>query len=135
MIPELMETLDSVIREHPVDSDRVYVTGQSMGGMGTWGLLAQHSSRFAAAIPVCGGWSPKAAKHMAKIPIWAFHGENDRSVPVDWSRNMIAALKKEGGSPKYTEYKGAGHGVWRRTYQNNEIWDWLFSQTRPDKSR
>ncbi|MEO2031416.1 MAG: prolyl oligopeptidase family serine peptidase [Planctomycetaceae bacterium] len=135
MTPELMETLDSVIREHPVDSNRVYITGQSMGGMGTWGLLAQHSNRFAAAIPVCGGWSPKAAKHMTKIPIWAFHGENDRAVPVDGSRNMIAALKKEGGSPRYTEYEGAGHGIWQRTYQNNEIWDWLFSQTRPDKSR
>lgn len=128
--PELMEMLDAVIAETQADPKRVYLTGQSMGGIGTWGLLAAYPDRFAAAVPVCGIWQPEDAPKMAKVPIWAFHGALDETVPVDGSRRMIEALRKAGGSPKYTELEDVGHGSWGPAYATADLWDWLFEQKR-----
>jgi predicted peptidase len=129
---ELLEALEAVIKEASVDPDRVYVTGQSMGGIGTWGLIARHADRFAAAVPVCGIWPPEDAAKMSGVAIWAFHGEQDPTVPVTGSRNMIEALKKAKVSPepKYTELPGVGHGSWTPAYATTEMWDWLFEQRR-----
>lgn len=128
-MPELIEMLDAVIREHGGDAQRVYVTGQSMGGVGTWGLIAAHPDRFAAAVPVCGMWNAEDAAKMKSVPVWAFHGADDATVPVAGSRDMIAALKAAGASPNYTEYAGVGHGSWPRAYATDEMWDWMFAQT------
>ena len=130
--PELLEALDSVVREANVDPARIYLTGQSMGGIGTWGLLAKHAERFAAAVPVCGIWPSEDAPKMNGVAIWAFHGDMDQRVPVRGSREMIAALKKAGVSPepRYTELPGVGHGSWGPAYATTEMWDWVFSQRR-----
>jgi predicted peptidase len=128
VLPELLGALDAVIREFPVDVNRVYVTGQSMGGVGTWGLLAREAHRFAAAVPVCGIWQPEDAPKMIGVPVWAFHGDKDPQVPVEGSRKMIAALKAAGATPRYTEYPGVGHNSWSAAYATPELWDWLFAQ-------
>lgn len=130
VLPELMEALDAVIREHHGDSARVYVTGQSMGGVGSWGVIAEHANRFAAAVPVCGSWATEDAAKMKSVPVWAFHGADDSTVPVAGSRDMIAALKAAGADPKYTEYPGVGHGSWGQAYATAEMWDWMFAQKR-----
>jgi predicted peptidase len=131
---ELLEALDSVIKETNADPKRIYLTGQSMGGIGTWGLLAKHADRFAAAVPVCGIWSPDDAPKMNGVAIWAFHGDMDQTVPVSGSREMIAALKKAGATPeaRYSELAGVGHGSWGPAYAKAELWDWLFAQRRAD---
>lgn len=132
VMPELMEALAAVIAETKADPTRIYVTGQSMGGVGTWGLLASHADKFAAAVPVCGIWRPEDAPKMKGVSIWAFHGAEDASVPVSGSRDMIAALKNAGvqPEPKYTEYPGVGHGSWEQTYAKQELWDWMFAQRK-----
>lgn len=129
--PELMEALDEVIRKHAIDPSRIYLTGQSMGGVGTWGLIATHPQRFAAAVPVCGLWDPADAKKMMEVPIWAFHGAKDNAVPVSGSRDMVEALRKAGAKPKYTEYPNMGHGVWGDAYADEALWEWVFAQQRP----
>jgi predicted peptidase len=129
-MPELMEMLDAVIKETGADPQRIYLTGQSMGGVGTWGLLAAHSEKFAAAVPVCGYWLAEDAAKMAAVPIWTFHGAKDQTVPIDGTRNMEAALKAAGATPKYTENPDDAHGSWEPAYATAELWDWLFEQRR-----
>lgn len=133
VMPELIEALDAVLKEHNGDARRVYITGQSMGGVGTWGLIAAHPQRFAAAVPICGFWKPDDAEKMKSVPIWAFHGADDSTVPVAGSRGMIAALKSAGTMPKYTEFPGVGHGSWSKAYATTEMWDWMFEQSLPEK--
>ncbi len=129
---ELLEALDSVVKEANIDTTRIYATGQSLGGVGTWGLISQYPDRFAAAVPVCGIWSPEDAPKMSGVAIWAFHGDQDATVPVTGSREMIAALKKSAASPepRYTEFAGVGHNSWIPAYATAELWDWLFSQQK-----
>jgi predicted peptidase len=132
VMPELVEALDSVIEETKADATRIYITGQSMGGMGTWGAIARHPNKFAAAVPVCGIWETKDAAKMNGVAIWAFHGDKDEAVPVDGSRDMIAALKQADvtPAPKYTELPGVGHGSWNEAYSNDDMWEWMFAQRR-----
>ena len=132
VLPELMEALEAVIAETKADSTRIYITGQSMGGVGSWGIIAQHADKFAAAVPVCGIWEPGDAPKMNGVPVWAFHGADDPTVPVSGSRDMIAALKKAGvkPEPKYSELPGVGHGSWEPAYQTAELWEWLFAQKK-----
>ena len=101
-----------------------------MGGYGTWDLVARRPELFAAAIPVSGGGDPAQAEKLAKLSIWAFHGDADPLVSVERSRDMIAAIKKAGGKAKLTEYKGGGHDVWSRTYRKKKVLDWLFEQKK-----
>lgn len=133
--PELMATLDAVIQKHAIDPTRIYLTGQSMGGVGTLGLIAAHPRRFAAAVPVCGLWNPADARKMLAVPIWAFHGARDNSVPVSGSRDMIEALRKAGARPRYTEYPNLGHGVWGDAYATEELWEWMFAQKLQPEQR
>lgn len=132
VMPELMEALDSVIADTKADTKRIYLTGQSMGGMGTWGIIAEHAAKFAAAVPVCGLWKPEEAPKMNGVAIWAFHGADDKTVPVSGSRDMIEALKKAAvkPEPKYTEFPGVGHGSWGPAYEKAELWEWMFAQKR-----
>lgn len=124
------EVLKQLQSEFSVDADRIYITGLSMGGYGTWDAIARRPDYFAAAAPICGGGDPKDAEKIAKLPIWVFHGDADGAVKVSRSRDMVAAIKKAGGDPKYTEYPGVGHNSWSRTYANPEFHKWLFSQKR-----
>src|SRR5262245_52504707 len=124
----VLELLKSVEEEFNIDTTRIYVAGQSMGGFGTWHFITARPDLFAAAIPLCGGGDVTRARVIAQMPIWAFHGEADPTVPVTESRNMIEAIQKAGGNPRYTEYKGVGHEVWFRTFQEKELVDWLFAQ-------
>ncbi len=94
-------------------------------------LDVYHHDLFAAAAPVCGGGDVAMAKSIATIPIWAFHGDQDTVVKPSRSRDMIAALKAAGGSPRYTEYSGIGHNSWAATYRNPQLYEWLFEQRKP----
>jgi predicted peptidase len=123
--------LEELEKEFNVDPSRRYVTGLSMGGYGTYDLLLRQPDRWAAAIAICGGGDVSKADRIAHIPLWIFHGTADGAVPVARSRAMVAALKEAGGSPRYTEYEGAGHNVWSRAYHEPELIDWLFSKQRP----
>lgn len=129
----LLPLLDSLVKNLPVDTNRIYVTGLSMGGFGTWELLQRYPNKFAAAAPVCGGGDETKAKTIAHIPVWAFHGAKDKVVIPDRSRNMIKAMKKAGGKPKYTEYATLQHNSWDSTYTNSKLYDWLFAQSRLKK--
>ncbi len=125
-----MELFDQLQNKYNVDPKRLYVTGLSMGGFGTWDAITRWPDRFAAAIPVCGGGDEKQAYKVAKLPLWAFHGAVDTVVKTHRSRDMIAAIKQAGGNPKYTEYPGVGHDLWQRVYGEPELLPWLFSQSR-----
>ncbi len=125
-----LELIAALQKEYRIDPKRIYLTGLSMGGYGTWDLIARRPELFAAAVPVCGGADETTAATLAKIPVWAFHGDQDGAVKVSRSRNMIAALKKAGGAPKYTEYAGVGHNSWDKAYADAEMMKWLFDQKR-----
>ena len=129
----VVQILGAVEKEFRIDSSRIYVTGQSMGGYGTWDIVLRHPNRFAAAVPVCGAGDPTQAKSIAHIPIWAFHGDKDTAVPTKGSREMIEALKQAGSKGKYTEYPGVGHNSWSRAWSEEDLVPWLFKQhIKPD---
>ncbi len=127
---ELTALLDQVIKTHNVDEDRIYVTGLSMGGFGTWQLAAYTPDRFAAIAPICGGGEKYWARRFADLPTWAFHGVQDKGVPLIRSQEMIDAMKQQGGEPKLTVYPDAGHDSWTETYNNPEFYEWLLAQKR-----
>jgi predicted peptidase len=124
----VMEILAVVRKDYAIDSNRLYVAGQSNGGIGVFGLITKKPGLFAAAIPLCGAGNANIASRGAKTAIWAFHGEKDDVIPVEHTRKMIAALKKAGGTPKYTEYKGVGHDIWEMVFKEPQLEDWLFAQ-------
>jgi len=124
------EILDALEKEFNIDPNHRYVTGLSMGGYGTFDALMRRPEYWAAGVPICGGMDNSRAASIAHIPVWIFHGEKDSAVPVERSRTAVAALKKVGEHPKYTEYKGKGHFVWGLAYKEPELVDWLFRQTR-----
>jgi len=126
----LVALLDHLQKTLRVDPDRVYVTGLSMGGFGTWALAMKEPKRFAAIAPICGKGDPEKADRIAHIPAWVFHGGKDKTVPTRHSEDMVEALKKAGGSPKLTVYPDAGHDSWTRTYDNPDFWKWLLAQRR-----
>ncbi len=121
-----LKILDETMKEYKTDSKRVYLTGLSMGGFGTWSLAAAYPTKWAAIAPVCGGGDPKAAEKFKDLPCWCFHGDADTAVKVDMSRNMIEALKKAGGKPEYTEYPGVGHNSWDKAYGTAELYTWFL---------
>ncbi len=117
-------------KKNQVDPNRVYVMGLSMGGYGTWDAIQRRPDLFAAAVPICGGGDKSLGKKIAKLPIWAWHGDKDRVIKVSRSRDMIKAIKAAGGSPKYSEIKGRGHNSWVDVWNSDELWNWLYSQKR-----
>lgn len=150
-----MLALDRSIVEFRGDPERVYLTGLSMGGYGTWHLALEHPGRFAALVPVCGGILPQAtttsvrqspltmqaadpyafvAQELRHLPIWIFHGEADTTIPVSESRRIAEELRKAGAGVRYTEYPGVGHNAWDPAYAEPELWQWLFAQRRKETS-
>lgn len=122
--------VDSLRREFAIDERRIYVTGQSMGGAGAWNMLANRTHFFAAAVICCGGESPDDGTGSIDTPVWNFHGDSDQTVPVSSSRERIAARRKAGGHPLYTEYAGVDHNVWQWAFTEPELVKWVFSQRR-----
>ncbi len=126
----VLELIAAMQKDYSIDKKRIYITGLSMGGFGTWDLIARKPDLFAAAVPVCGGGDEATAPAIAKLPIWAFHGAKDTVVKPSRSVHMIDAIKKAGGDPKYTEYPNVGHDSWVKAYQDPEMMKWLFSQKK-----
>jgi predicted peptidase len=124
----LLKLIEEVSKEFPIDPSRIYITGLSMGGYGTWDLISRFPNKFAAAVPICGGGSPKIAPEIKHIPIWAFHGAQDRIVSPEESRRMIKALRDAGGTPGYTEYPDVEHNSWVHAYKEPHLIHWLFKQ-------
>jgi predicted peptidase len=120
--------LAAIQREYRTDPKRLYLSGVSMGGFGVWALAAAAPNRWAAIVPVCGGGDPAAAAKLKDVPCWAFHGAADPSVPVQFSRTMVEAVRRAGGAPKYTEYAGVGHNSWEKAYATVELYTWLLQQ-------
>lgn len=130
--PQLGALLDEIETKYRVDKNRVYVTGLSMGGFGTWRLASEFPERFAALAPFCGGADVNEAHRVAHIPTWAFHGDRDTAVPVYHTLRMIEAIRKAGGDPRMTIYPGVGHQCWEEAYSGQEFYDWLLSHRRSD---
>ena len=147
---ELTALLDQIQKDYKVDPDRVYLTGLSMGGYGTYHLALAHPTRFAAAVVVCGGLLPHetttavqqspltagaadpyafTAHALRKLPIWIFHGDADPVIPVAESRRMAEELRREGADVHYTEFPGVGHNSWDRAYGDETLWKWLFTHS------
>lgn len=122
----VFELIGDLQRTYSLDPDRLYVSGQSMGGFGTFAIVSEHPRLFAAAVSVCGGGDESKAARFKSTPVWAFHGEKDEAVNVERSRKMIAAIKKAGGLARYTEYAGEGHIIWARVVKEPELLPWLF---------
>ena len=129
----ILEWVDRLTQSLQVDPDRVYLTGLSMGGFGTWSTAALAPDRFAAIAPVCGGGEPETAAQFKNLPVWAFHGGKDPVVPVNLSKDMVDAINEAGGDAKLTIYPDAGHDSWTETYENPEFYEWLLSQRRSGK--
>jgi predicted peptidase len=140
----LMTLLDEVIKKHNVDEKRIYLTGLSMGGYGTWNLGLAHAKRFAAIAPVCGGGErieillaargyagPVKINDLRSLPIWVFHGAKDTVVPLEESERMVRALKEaKCENVKLTVYPEAQHDAWTETYNNPELYKWFLEHKR-----
>lgn len=126
----LKALLDETVAKHRVDKERIYCTGLSMGGFGTWSFAIKHPDLFAAIAPICGGGEPLNAKRITHVPAWVFHGAKDDVVPLERSNEMVDALKKAGGTVEFTVYPEAGHDSWTETYDNSKLYDWILSHTR-----
>ena len=126
-----MEIIDDAIAHYPVDRERVYVMGISMGGYATWELLQRRPKLFAAALPCCGGGDTTLASSLTDIAVWAFHGDADNVVPVYRSQSMVAAIRAAGGRKiRYREYPGVKHNSWTPTFRDPKVFEWLFAQRR-----
>ena len=133
---QLMLLLDHVETNYKIDKSRVYITGLSMGGFGTWMCLNEAPQRFAAAAPICGGAKLDWAAKMVDVPIWTFHGDKDFLVTIDRTENMVKTLRKAGGKRViFTVYEGVGHDSWTLTYNNQLFYDWLFQQSLGSKNK
>ena len=152
MMALAMAALDQSVKEFNGDAERLYLTGLSMGGYGTWGIASTYPGKFAALAPVCGGIRLPArlaaqqqvqqsddsadpyageAKKVGATPVWVFHGGADPTVPVTESRKMVEAIKAASGDVRYTEYEGVGHNSWDKAYNEPEFPTWLFAQRLP----
>ena len=121
-----------IIKNYRIDKTRVYVTGLSMGGYGTWALAARRPDLFAAAVPICGGGDPATVIELNNLPIWVFHGGRDKVVLPEESEKMVRALEKAGGKVHYTLYPEAYHDSWTETYDNPALYDWMLKNRKVD---
>jgi predicted peptidase len=120
--------LAEVQKQFTTDPKRLYLTGLSMGGFGTWSMAAKYPDRWAAIVPICGGGNPQSAERIKEIPCWCFHGADDPTVKVEKSREMIEALKAAGAQPRYTEFPGVKHQSWDKAYATDGLFSWLGEQ-------
>ncbi len=130
---DLNLVLKYLLKTLNVDKDRVYLTGLSMGGFGTWSWAAENPEHFAAIAPVCGGGNPMVGRKYGKLPIWAFHGDKDNVVPLRMSQAMVDAVVAAKGNAKLTVYPGVGHDSWNKAYNDKELYKWFLSHKRKSK--
>ena len=126
----LINLLDDIIARYDVDTERIYLTGLSMGGYGSWALASEYPDRFAAVVPICGGGNRIMSITLKDMPIWAFHGAKDSVVPVEESKDLVEAINARGGNAKLTIYPEANHDSWTETYNNQGVYDWLLEHRR-----
>lgn len=127
------QLLDSIVGNNRVDRNRIYLTGLSRGGGAAWEMAVQYPKKFAAMAVVCGMTPvPYASWIDRKMPIWVFHGEEDKSIPISESENMVKALKKMGYDIRFTRYPGVGHNSWIQAYSTEELYDWFIEQERKE---
>ena len=152
---QVMEMVDQALASYEIDPLRIYVTGLSMGGGGTWNMLNRFSERFAAGVPIAAvpPVSDFDPQNLVKLPIWAFHARDDNAVDVRHSRNVVNSIRAAGGKSavdfsigddrnatfelkdeelnlRYTDWPTGGHGIWGRVYADTELRDWMFAQVR-----
>lgn len=128
-----IELTESLFFSENIDTNRIYIIGYSLGGEGTLDFISREPNLFAAAIPICAVADTSKAAVIKHIPIWVFHGTDDKVNSVEYSRMMVKSLEKAGGKPKYTEYSGVGHKCWDKAYQEPDLLEWLFTQNRKTK--
>ena len=126
----LKALLDETVANYAVDVHRIYLTGLSMGGYGTWSMATRYPELFAAIAPICGGGFPGLASALKDIPVWAFHGAEDAVVKLEVGQGMVDALRACGGNVRFTVYPGVGHDSWTQTYDNPELYQWFLQHTR-----
>nr|WP_320120295.1 prolyl oligopeptidase family serine peptidase [uncultured Marinifilum sp.] len=126
----LLPFYEEIIAKYPVDKNRIYITGLSMGGFGTWGSIVAKPNLFAAAAPICGGGNPNQLDAVKSMPIWVFHGAKDNVVPIIRSQEMVDRLKKLGSNVKFTIYPEADHNSWTKTYANPKLYEWFLSHKK-----
>jgi predicted peptidase len=131
----VIAAIEDTLQREPIDPARIYLTGLSMGGYGSWDLAARMPDRFAAVLPICGGGDEATAAKIKDLPIWCFHGDADTAVRVERSRTMIEALRAAGGAPKYSELAGVGHDSWTPAYRDPDVLAWIFAQKKPAKGK
>ncbi|MBS1704399.1 MAG: dienelactone hydrolase family protein [Armatimonadetes bacterium] len=129
----VLTLLTEIEMNYRVDVDRVYLTGLSMGGFGTWALGAMYPDKFAALAPICGGGEPRMTMTLGGMPIWAVHGRQDGAVAFVEGESMVNAAAKNGANVKFTIYTDGGHDVWTTTYSNPKFYEWLLSHRRSDR--
>ena len=132
---DVAEFVEHACHHYRVDRDRIYLVGYSMGGFGTWAAAAAQPDLFAAMVPIAGGGNTEDATRLANIPIWAFHGAADKTVPARQTTKVIDAIREVGGAPKLTVFPEAGHGISRQVCEMPELWQWLFQQNRTHTKR
>jgi len=122
--------INNICENYKVDESKIYVTGLSMGGYGTWAIAIKNPNRFAAIIPICGGGDVENICDIGKLPVWTFHGAKDNVVPISETKNLVDKLKSCGGNVEFTIYPNARHDAWTETYNNDKIYEWLLSQSK-----
>lgn len=130
LVDLLNDLLDYALQTYRADPQRVYLTGMSMGGYGTFYLAMAYPDKFAALAPVCGGGDPGKVSRIIHLPIWVFHGAQDNIVPIEESEIMVSALRKAGNKVQFTTYPNVGHDSWTETYNNPELYEWFLRHTK-----
>ncbi len=120
--------INKMIKDSPIDKNRIYITGLSMGGFGTFDAIERYPNLFAAAVPVCGGGDISKVESIKQIPIWIFHGAEDPAVDSQFSLDMTQALTKAGAHPGFTQYPESGHFSWLAAYSDPLTMEWMFRQ-------
>jgi len=126
----VIDLIDALAREFPIDRQRVYLVGQSRGGIGVWDLVTKRPDVFAAAVPVCAMGNPAKVAAAKDVSVWVFHGLKDTGMPVTNARDMVTTLKGAGATVRYTEYSDLSHDIWARVFAEPELPEWLFAQRR-----
>ena len=129
-IEKIMALIDETIETYDVDTSRIYLTGLSMGGYGTWSVACTYPEKFAAIAPICGGGKPFIAHNLTDVPVWAFHGAKDDVVPLSESQRMVDAVNEAGGNAKLTVYPDLAHNSWTKTYDNPQLYKWFLEHQK-----
>ena len=135
VIEMVMGMLDKVCKDYLVDTNRIYLTGLSMGGFGTWALAMQYPDRFAAIAPVSGGGNMYLAHRLKNVPVRVFHGAKDKHVPLRLSQNVAGALRQAGGKVELIVYPRLGHNIWRQTYSDPKLYEWFLQHRLGSKAK